>query len=848
MADWVGTIVGLWDVAVRVATFANDLRSAQDDFVGLRAEAECLLICINALNSPSCLDTLYRYINKEQAKDLDVIVKNTELNMKDLNRFIAKCWRLVERDVGKKVKKKGWRGMGTKLKEKVAKAWARYKFTMTDKQAFRDKLILPTQSVNIYLTALTHVGLVNVKFLIEPNGDSRGGGGDRGKGGGRGGNGGNGGGQIGGGAIGQVGPLDGWRVKGRRVAFKDIMVRQSELTTDIEEEIVLYALHLMRGGTPFHANNHGGGSEHKVTKTTTTRTRSRSRSVGPLGLGKRNRSGMFLVRKKSVSKPSSERVEIVQREYRSGSDSEGPARNGLLALPAPDSSSPGIEYVKVKPRHDSSSSSSSDNDSGYGGRSPGPSTPPNQPPLSPFQAAGPRNAPHPEPTDHHRYNSEGPAREPDTNASGRAAWHAISRDGFNARRRNTQDIIQAEADAAVKELEENRNVSRMARRRSRLTHRTDGNVDHEQEEAEEKEDDMYELCNMLMEEYGVHVEPLPKNAREPIYGSKVRPAPPVAEEEAEHMTQQSHGRARHRSYSQRVLDDSENEASEREDEKLVESMSHNRSDRLKAETNTLGLATGFSRGSYEHSGPRRMNRRDYRNPHRSTRFDPYPMAPDIHEYRSRYRRPPYEPENHSDTWDSPGYDELIIEAPSSDRQHRRSQRPGYGHRRDSDDDSFDGLIPVSTPRGPGPGPPGDGEFFHQLERQEKEFREKEKLRTEEKKRREEKELDMRRTRYERPAVHIHRPSRYGEPREMRYQHDLRRSGSYGDPAAVVSDYHEPGSSVRRHRQSFELRSQPANMDVYMSGARHVDDEVSRRYGSEDSHSDGEDQRRIREML
>ena len=345
MADWVGTVVGLWDVAVRVAKFANDLRSAQDDFVGLRAESECLLICINALNSPSCQDTLYRYINKDQAADLEAIVRNTKLNMMDLNKFICKCWRLVERDVGQNVRKKGWKGLSIRLKERVAKAWARYRFVMTDKQAFRNKLILPTQSINIYLTALTHVGLVNVKFLIGPSTyggqDGADGDGDRPQSAP---SGGNGGGQNGGAVTVNTNPFEGWGAIGRKVAFKDSTIKRYGISPDLEDEVILYARYLIQGGLPFHAHDNPRAPEHKVTKLARIPNRSRSR--------KRSRSRMYMVRKKSVTKPASD------REYRSDSDSRWPRRRRLLALPAPDSPPPDPQYIEMRSPRGSSSASS----------------------------------------------------------------------------------------------------------------------------------------------------------------------------------------------------------------------------------------------------------------------------------------------------------------------------------------------------------------------------------------------------------------------------------------------------------------------------------------------------------
>jgi hypothetical protein len=65
-------VVTLIDVATRVINFINDLRHAQDDFVGLRSEAECLRICINALSTEECQLTLY-WVSKKQRQDLETI-------------------------------------------------------------------------------------------------------------------------------------------------------------------------------------------------------------------------------------------------------------------------------------------------------------------------------------------------------------------------------------------------------------------------------------------------------------------------------------------------------------------------------------------------------------------------------------------------------------------------------------------------------------------------------------------------------------------------------------------------------------------------------------------------------
>jgi hypothetical protein len=70
-----------------VIGFINDLRHAQDDLIGLRAEAKCLIVCLNALYSTKAP----HFISAKQGEDLKTIVESCKLNMVDLNRFVAKC-------------------------------------------------------------------------------------------------------------------------------------------------------------------------------------------------------------------------------------------------------------------------------------------------------------------------------------------------------------------------------------------------------------------------------------------------------------------------------------------------------------------------------------------------------------------------------------------------------------------------------------------------------------------------------------------------------------------------------------------------------------------------------------
>jgi hypothetical protein len=100
MANFVGEAMDIIDLGQRVVNFINDLRHAQDDFLGLRAEADCLRICINSLKSPENMRTLYRYISKGQRQDLTSIIGNCELNMIELNKFVAASTKIVDDDVG----------------------------------------------------------------------------------------------------------------------------------------------------------------------------------------------------------------------------------------------------------------------------------------------------------------------------------------------------------------------------------------------------------------------------------------------------------------------------------------------------------------------------------------------------------------------------------------------------------------------------------------------------------------------------------------------------------------------------------------------------------------------------
>lgn len=264
-----GDALTLFDVGLRVAAFINDLRHAQDDFLGLRAEANCLQVCLNSLCSESCQETIYKYISQKQRSDLELILENTLLNMEDLNRFVGGCKYLVANEAKKLARE---RGMRDKWKAFWKKSWAAYKFVMTDPQPFRDKLVIPTQSLQIFLHSMTHVGLANVGNLLALSGHLPD-------------------------AADNVIPtssVGSWEVIGTKLAFRKARsLGTGTLTADLEEEIIRYVLHLQRGGQPFDAKE-------------ASSSRPRSKSRGSISYARDKRGETYIVRKKTtyVSSPS----------------------------------------------------------------------------------------------------------------------------------------------------------------------------------------------------------------------------------------------------------------------------------------------------------------------------------------------------------------------------------------------------------------------------------------------------------------------------------------------------------------------------------------------------------------
>jgi hypothetical protein len=284
-----GDAMLIWDTTQRVIGFINDLRHAQDDLIGLRAEAKCLIVCLNALYSTECKAALH-FISQKQGEDLKTIVESCKLNMVDLNKFVARC----EKMAGDSYSAAG--GGVSKKRSWWAKAWARLKFVWADKQPFRDKLALPTASINIFLTSLVHVSLSQVRLSSRRNIRS----------------------------IVTGNELKGWKAIGQRVAFRDSAIVAVDLMQgNIEDEIVAYALHLIHGGTP-PSRKPVPALGNGATNTPAGKSKAPQSRRKPIYHTTSDR--MFLVRDKKAGRSRSRiranSTEIVQPEPESRSSSE----------------------------------------------------------------------------------------------------------------------------------------------------------------------------------------------------------------------------------------------------------------------------------------------------------------------------------------------------------------------------------------------------------------------------------------------------------------------------------------------------------------------------------------------
>jgi hypothetical protein len=633
-----GDAIMLFDVSVRVTTFINDLRHAQDDFISLRSEADCLRICLGSLTSDSCQNALYHYITIKQGQDLKQIIDNTRLNMVDLSVFIAKCAKLGDNS-SITVRRK--RDFFKKIGKAIGKGFTAYKFVMTNQQAFRDKLVLPTASINVFLTSMTHVGLVNMGRIMVRTGHgmavpTASGGGKK-----------------------QntkpnviVDPMEDWQAMGRRIAFRDTLVRQSDLSASFEDDILEYALHLIRGGIPFYAKAGGGGTKHKVTKTTKTKVGSRSRSRGPLSLGKDRGGQKYIMRKQSVSSPSTEKIEIVQQEWESGSESNEPGRR-LLALPAPDNSSSSRQYVEIKP----DSAPSSDED--------------------PVHSEVGSNRSH----GHRQFAGSNSRRRSsstrDTPAHAARGPPSTSPEEIKSRRRHVQAMIREEQEEAYRELEREEEASRTRRRQSRPSRPTfhdrgaEAEYDRELEDYE-RELERHDVLRFLEEQYGVIAEPLAVR-REPIDNGIVKDIPPPTAS----------------GVGESVSD------SEQSDSPPTPPRSRSKTASKRSTNDTLRAQTYTGPIRHRPFIPRTTHFEPYSDPH-----GPEPYRPEARPQSTYHRERPYPHHEYAD--DSRFI--VLDERQSPLRKHPRATRP-YPYRRNSDDFSDGDHYELKRPpRGPPPGP------------------------------------------------------------------------------------------------------------------------------------------------
>jgi hypothetical protein len=283
------------NLGLRLRNFVKSIKDAPKDFDALRAEADCLEVCFHVIEYKECARVL-RNVTFEQAEDLRTIIDGCKTNMKELVKFVAKCQRIAIDSTGGKPKHKSvWQC----FKEWGKDLWAKVEFVWEDKQPMRDKLAIPTQSLNIYLVSLTYVSLsFNARLSGGPRGWA------------------------------PVPPkwAEDWDLVGQKVAFKHAKFSYSGLMKPgIEDEIVECALRIVHGGSCCEKCRHGGdggkekrpGGPIKVPKRPRRKSSfGKATSAGP--------SGLYLVRSKNPARSRSQirsSVEIVRADYDYGSDS-----------------------------------------------------------------------------------------------------------------------------------------------------------------------------------------------------------------------------------------------------------------------------------------------------------------------------------------------------------------------------------------------------------------------------------------------------------------------------------------------------------------------------------------------
>jgi hypothetical protein len=282
------------NLGLRLRSFVKSIKDAPKDFDALRAEADCLEVCFHVIEYRECVNVL-RSVTFEQAQDLRTIIQGCKTNMTDLVKFVAKCQRIAIDSTGGKPKHKSvWQC----FKEWGKDLWAKVEFVWEDKQPMRDKLAIPTQSLNIFLVSLTYVSLSSNTRLS---------GGPRGRA-----------------PVPPKGAED-WDLVGQKVAFKHANFSYAGLMKPgIEDKILECASRIIHCGSCEKCRQ--GGDERKEKKPGETikipkRPRRKSSFGKAINAGP---SGLYLVRSKNPAHSRTQirsSVEIVKADYDFGSDS-----------------------------------------------------------------------------------------------------------------------------------------------------------------------------------------------------------------------------------------------------------------------------------------------------------------------------------------------------------------------------------------------------------------------------------------------------------------------------------------------------------------------------------------------
>lgn len=284
-------------LGLRLRNFVRSIKDAPRDFDALRAEADCLAICFHVIEYRECANVL-RHVTYEQAEDLRTIMRGCKTNMQELVKFVAQCQRIAVDSTGVRPANKSlWQC----FKEWGKQYWAKMEFVWADKQPMRDKLAIPSQSLNIYLVSLTFVSLsFNTRLSGGPHGPL------------------------------PVPPkgFANWNLVAQKVAFKRANFSSSDLMRPgIEDAIVECASRIVNGGSCCEKCRHDEdkGKEKKPGAVVQIRVprRPRRRSSFVRGISN-NPSGMYLVRSKTLARSKSRTrssVELVKTTRGYGNDS-----------------------------------------------------------------------------------------------------------------------------------------------------------------------------------------------------------------------------------------------------------------------------------------------------------------------------------------------------------------------------------------------------------------------------------------------------------------------------------------------------------------------------------------------